>query len=385
MSAHAILSASKAERWLHCPPSIRMSEGEPDTGSAYAAAGTLAHAIAETKARAYFLEPCTKRQLTGRLKPLREDPSYDKEMDSATDAYLDYLKELAMRIPSPSVALETRVDYGEYAPEGFGTADCIMIGGTTLAVVDYKNGAGVPVEAEGNPQMMLYALGALKLYRPIFGDAITDIHLAIVQPHAGGVKEWQTTVADLEDWGKHEVAPAAQLAWQGKGDITPGAWCRFCPVKAKCPARARVLLELEPVKVSTPDPRLLNDMQVGGLLARGRALIEWVKDLEEYVFGKVLAGEKVDGWKLVAGRSSRDWAGGVDAAFEQLQARGVQEAMLYERKPVSVAGLEKIVGKKGFAEYADLVEKKPGKPTLVPADDPRPDYDPAVAAFGAVS
>ena len=130
------------------------------------------------------------RTYNARLKKLREDPHYDKGMDAATDAYLDYLKELAMSFGGvqPFVALETRVGYSDYAPEGFGTADCIIIGGGRLCVVDYKNGSGVPVEAENNSQMMLYALGALKFYGPIFGSSIQDIHLTIVQPNAGGIK-----------------------------------------------------------------------------------------------------------------------------------------------------------------------------------------------------
>ena len=383
--AHALLGASKAHIYGHCTPSARIEEGIPEASSPYAAAGTLAHAIAETKARAYFLEPCTKRQLTAQLKPLRADPNYDKEMEGATDLYLDTLKELAMDYGSqaPSVALEVRVDFDNIVPAGFGTSDCIMVGGDLLTVVDYKNGTGVSVEAEMNPQMLLYALGALNLYGLIYGDAIKRVRMVIVQPHAGGVKKFETTRAEVEAWGEN-FRPIAQKAWNGEGDPTPGDWCQFCRAKAKCSARARALLEMEPVVKASPDPRLLTNIQIGDLLTRAKAVVKWAEDLEKYAFDSALAGRPIEGWKLVAGRTSRDWKGGTDAAFAQLQARGIQEAMLYERKPVTVAGLEKIVGKKEFETYSDLVEKKPGKPALVPESDPRAPYNAAEMAFGVV-
>lgn len=382
---HALLSASSSARWLHCPPSVRLGEGIQETTSEYAEAGRVAHAIAEIKARSYFLEPCTKRQLTAALKPLKADPHYDKSMDTATDIYLDYLKELAMRYGTaqPAVALEVRVDYSDYAPEGFGTSDCVMVGGDMLSVVDYKNGAGVPVSAEDNSQMMLYALGALKLYEPIYGASIQNIHMAIVQPNAGGVKEWETTREYVEAWGAQEVRPVAELAYNGAGNYAAGDWCRFCPVKAQCTARAKAMLKLEPAMQAAPTGDILSDTQLGDILARALNLEAWVKDLKDYALSAALAGREISGFKVVEGRGSRDWAGGTDKAFPALIAKGIDEALLYERKPVSPPALEKALGKAAFKETADdLVEKKPGKPTLVPADDPRKPYNAAQAAFG---
>ena len=344
-----------------------------------------AHAIAEIKARSYFLEPCTKRQLTAQLKPLKADPHYDKGMDAATDSYLDYLKELAMRYGAaqPAVALEVRVDYSDYAPKGFGTSDCVMVGGDMLSVIDYKNGAGVPVSAEDNSQMMLYALGALKLYAPIYGDSIKKIHMAIVQPNAGGVKEWETTREYVEYWGAMEVRPLAELAYNGAGNFSAGDWCRFCPIKAQCTARAKAMLELEPAMQAAPTGDILTDAQLGDILARAMTLESWVKDLKDYALGAALAGRAISGFKVVEGRGSRDWAGGADKAFPALIANGIDEALLYERKPVTPPALEKALGKAAFqTATAGLVEKKPGKPALVPEDDPRKPYNAAQAAFG---
>lgn len=400
---HALLGASSADRWLNCPPSARLTENLPDTASPYTAAGTLAHEIAELKARQYFVETLPKRTYNSRLKKLAESEHYDKGMDDATDTYLEHLKARALSYPAPpAVALETLVDFSDIVPEGFGTADCIMVGGTMMDVVDYKNGAGVLVEADNNPQMMLYAWGALNLYRPIFGDAIQTVHMSIVQPNAGGIREAEISVSELVSWSK-VVKQFAQKAWEGSGDYCPGDWCRFCKAKVQCSARAAKMLELEPVAGADPLaeadtyymatreaaiargqtlPPLLSDAEIGEVLTKARGIASWVADLEEYALKAILAGRTITGFKAVEGRGSRDWAGGTDAAFQALQARGISEAMLYERKPVSVAGLEKSLGKKVFAETADgLWEKKPGKPTLVPASDKREPYNAAAVAF----
>lgn len=387
---HALLSASSSHRWLNCPPSARLAEQFPSSTSSYAEAGRLAHEIAELKARKHFLEPMSTRTFNARMKKLKENPNYDKAMDANTDTYLECLKVIAMSFDrAPHVALETQLDFSKYVPEGLGTADCIIIGEGKLVVVDYKNGAGVPVVAENNTQMMCYGLGALLLYAPIFGDSIQEVQLYIVQPNAGGVKNWSISAHDLQLWGTEYLAPTAQQAYEGKGDYCAGDWCRFCPAKAQCSARAAQMLGLEPLAKQTTTatpiaPELMSDEAVGDALVRGRALVAWVKDLEEYALAASMKGKKISGFKVVEGRGSREWAD-TDAAFATLQQRGINEAVLYERKPVTVAGLEKILGKKPFAEAAeDLVVKKPGKPALVPDSDPRKPYNAAAVAFGVV-
>lgn len=382
--SHTILSASSSHRWLHCPPSARLAEQLPNEGSPYAAAGTLTHALAELKARKYFLEPMSTRTYNTRVKKLKADPAWDPGMDAATDLYLEHLKEIAMRFDAPPfVALESRVDYSNVAPEGFGTADCLMISRHNLYVVDYKNGAGVDVPAEHNSQLMLYALGALHTYGIIFGDNIRTIHLHIVQPRAGGVKTWSLRRQELQDWGENVVKPAATLAYAGKGDFCPGEWCdsAFCPARARCAARARALLTLE-AEAAGQEPALLTDAQLGDALTRALALEKWVKSLKEHAEKTLLGGGLVPGFKLVEGRSSREWTN-TDEALRTIQERGVPEAVLWKREPVSVAGLEKALGKAAFAEAADgLWEKKPGRPTLAPESDKRPAYNSAEIAFG---
>lgn len=408
---HSILGASSAGRWIPCPPSAMLAAQAPKTTSDYAEAGRVAHAIGELKARKYFLEGIGPRKFSSALKKLQNDPHYDPGMDSATDLYLDTLKELALSFERPPfVALETRVDYGDIAPEGFGTADGIMIGGDTLIVTDYKNGSGVAVEAEDNPQMKLYAYGALRTFGVIFGDAVQKVRMVIIQPHSGGVKAWETTRAELERWAHEVVAPAAALAAEGKGDFHAGDWCDhyFCPARATCRARAEHLLSLTSLEGATPEgslqpsevaahevareinpslPHLLSDDEVGEALTRAKSLAKWIASLEDYAFQAVMAGKNVPGWKIVAGRTSREWTGGTDEAFPKLLAAGIPEAVLYERKPVTPPALEKLVGKADYAEKVQaLVTVNPGKPTLAPAGDKRPDYQQAQAehAFKAV-
>lgn len=401
---HALLGASSARRWLNCPGSARLTEHMPETTSPYAEAGRLAHEIAELKARQYFVEELPKRTYNAKLKKLKESEHYERGMDGATDEYLEHLKARAMSYPTaPTVAMEVRVDFSDIVPEGFGTADCIMIGSGRIDVVDYKNGSGVLVEAENNPQMMLYAWGAIRYFKPIFGDSIETVHMSIVQPNAGGVREWEATLPNLRDWARTYAAPHARQAWGGEPIFCAGDWCQFCKAKATCTERAKAMFDVEPYVEACPagkdDSRdyfvlnheagraqLLTDHEVGRILTRAKDVAAWLKDLEDYALKATLEGRPIAGWKAVEGRGSREWNGGSDTAFEQLQSRGVAEAILYERKPVSVAALEKALGKKAFAETAEgLWTKTPGKPTLVPENDKRPPYNPAAAAFEKVN
>lgn len=386
---HALLSASAAHRWLNCPGSARLTENMPDSTSLYAESGRLAHEIAELKARQYFIEAMPKRTYNAQLKKLQASERYDRAMDGSTDEYLEHLKARAMSYPvTPTVALETRVDFSDIVPEGFGTADCIMIGSGMIDIVDYKNGSGVVVEAENNPQMMLYAWGALRYFKPIFGDRIERVHMSIVQPNAGGVREWEISMWDLTGWALNDAATGAQKAYAGVQEFHAGDWCRFCKARATCMERAKAMFDVEPMvnfmpeSVAPYDAFTISDAQIGDILTRAKDVAAWLKDLEEYALKSALSGNTIAGWKVVEGRGSRDWDGGSDTAFDHLLERGVPRAVLYEERPVSVAGLEKALGKKNFAEAAEgLWHKSPGKPTLVPESDKRPAYNPAESMF----
>ena len=403
---HALLSASAASRWLTCTAAPRFEEGLPESTSTYAAEGSLAHAIAELKALKKFTI-MTGRTYSTRLNKLKKDPLYDPEMDKTTDLYLEHLTEQAMLYDStPTVAVEVRVDFSEYVPEGFGTCDCVMIGGDTLSITDYKHGKGVPVAATGNPQMRLYALGALKRYAAVFGDTIKQVRMSIDQPRLNSYSTDLITVEELLDWG-NSIKPIAQKAFSGLGEFVPGEHCRFCRGKAQCRARANANSALEDFKGCVPAATiqpgefvpqvhsyitpngnevhpLLTDAEVGDLLIRGQHLIQWYKDLEEYATKRLMDGKPIEGWKLVAGRSVRTFTD-QDAAIQAVIAAGYDEALVYDRKPKTLSELEKLMGKTEFAEkIGSFVVKPLGKPTLALATDKREAYNPAASDFAGV-
>lgn len=369
MSAHALLSASGAHKWLHCPPSARLEETLPERESTYANEGRLAHEIAELKLRKAFIEPMGLRSFNSRLKKLQENPLYQEEMLHHTDSYLDYVSSVTHGYPTPPyIAIEKRLDFSGYVPEGFGTGDCIVIHGDTLHVIDLKYGKGVPVSAADNPQMMLYALGAYDAYSILY--AIQKVKLAIVQPRIGEPSEWELSVTDLLAWGE-SIKPIAQKAFAGEGEFSSGEHCRFCRAKARCRARTDFNLALEAQYPSKPP--IISNEELGQILVKAQNLAKWAKDLEEYALAECLKGNEIPGWKAVEGRGSRVYVN-IDDAFSVLTANGIEEVMLYERKPLTVPNVEKLLGKARYkALLADpgFVKVEPGKPTLALASDKR--------------
>lgn len=370
--SHALLAPSSASRWIHCPPSALLNAEAGDRDTVFTREGTLAHAVAELKARKYFIG-MGPQKYGAALKKLKSDELWQDEMDGHTDAYLDALKDIASEFQlRPYLALEQRVDFSEYVPEGFGTADCIMIGGEVLHIVDFKYGKGVDVSAEDNPQLKLYAVGAILQYMPFYD--IFTVRMTIVQPRIKREPDtWEIEARNLLNWAEHAVKPAAQLAIAGEGEFAEGDWCRWCAIRGNCRKRAEAQLEL--AKMDFKLPPTLTDSEVGEALTLGRRLKTWLSDLEDYALTACLTGSDVPGWKAVAGRAVRAWTD-QDAAFTAAKKAGVPEEMLYKREPVTLAQLEKIMGKKEFARVftqpkAMFVVTPPGKPTLVTADDKR--------------
>lgn len=397
---HAILSPSAAHRWLHCTPAPRVEAEFPETTSEYAEEGRLAHSVCELAAKKKFTV-MNNRAYNSRLKKLKADPKWDDEMLSTAATYVEHLTEHAMRFEhAPYVALEVQVDITDYAPEAFGTCDCIMIGGDELIITDYKHGKGVPVSAQDNPQMLLYALGALKLYRPIYGDMIRRVSTYIDQPRLDSYDGASMTVEELLAWGE-SIKPKAAAAFMGTGEFAPGEWCRFCRAKAKCRARANQNTALEDFKDCIPLGRsipmqaeydatgfkpsnCLTDEEIGALLVRAEGLVAWYNDLKEYTLAACLNGKTIPGWKAVEGRSTRAWTD-QDAALEALMAGGVEEAIIYDRVPKTLAQLEKVIGKQRFGELVGgMITKSPGKPALAAESDKRPAYNGAAADFSEV-
>lgn len=368
--AHAFLSPSGAARWGVCTPSARLEERFPDTTSEAAKEGTLAHELAEVKLRHYFYTvDFGKQKYSRRVNKLKKEELWQDEMERYTEEYLDYIKATALSLTTkPYIAIEQALDLGEWIPEGFGTADCVMVYQNTIHVFDFKYGKGVQVEAEHNPQMMLYALGAYNAYRILY--PVRNIKMTIIQPRLDHVSEWECSLDKLLSFGE-DIKGKAILAMEGKGDYAPDeSTCRFCRARHQC--RARSDYNVKKAFAIGELPPLISLEEAGKRLLELQDVAKYQKDLQDWILKECLAGKDVPGWKAVEGRSVRDWTD-MDQAFEKLISNGiVPEEMLWEKKPLTLAQVEKVIGKKDFeTSVGEFVTKKPGKPTLVVESDKR--------------
>lgn len=299
MGRHALLSASSSKRWLNCTPSARLEEQFPsDNGSVYAEEGTAAHALAEHK---------LKRSLKRRSKRPVSDYDCD-EMEECTDEYVAYAMEqielAKQNCKDPVVLIEQHLDYSAYVPEGFGTGDLLIVADGTLTVIDLKYGKGVAVDAEWNPQMLLYGLGALELFDVIYD--IDTVRMTIYQPRLESVSTWEISVEDLKKWTEEVLIPKAQLAIHGEGEFQCGAWCRFCKAKNTCRARAEEYLKLAQMEFCPPS--LLTDEEIAEVLKVADELAKWSADVYAFATDEAIThGKQWAGFKLVEGRSNRKY------------------------------------------------------------------------------
>lgn len=375
--AHAKLSPSAADRWIHCPGSIRLAEQCPPAGSTeYADEGTAAHALAELKVLSL-----TNKVAVELFDRARASEYYCGEMEEATEYYKDQVGMIYARALQKDHAAELMAEQHfsleDWIPGGFGTSDAVVIGGGVIEVIDLKYGKGVKVEAEGNPQLRLYGLGAAMLFGDIYD--LNTVRMTIIQPRLDHISTEEMPLQELFNWAETVVKPAAKLALGKNAPTACGDWCRWCPARATCRTRAEKQLELAQYDFAAPD--LLQPSEIGDILRRAEELTKWAADVQAYAFEQALAGEHYDGWKLVEGRSTRKWADDVKVA-ETLQAAGFPEAALYERKLYGITAMEKIVGKKKLTEVlGDLIIKPAGKPVLVPESDKREPINSAAEDF----
>lgn len=382
---HAKCSASKAERWMHCPGSIALEDQcRPEKPSEYAAEGTLAHELAELKVRAFLMDEndplhLEPEEYEGVHADIRHRPLYSGEMEEATDFYVGRIQEAMSAADDPEVLVEQAFRLDSWVPDGFGTSDAVILTDNTIEVFDLKYGAGVKVEAQGNPQLRLYGLGAAALFGDLYD--IELVRMTIIQPRLDHVSSEIVPLADLLRWAETEVAPKAKAAMDGTGEIEAGDWCRWCPAKEVCRVRAEKQLELARRDFAFEEPPLLSDEEIGEVLQRAAGLAKWAKEVEEYALQEAKNGHKFAGWKLVEGRSVRKYTDDLKVA-QALMDAGYDEAMLYERKLYGITAMEKLVGKKHLTEVlGDLIHKPPGKPVLVPESDKRREINSAAEDF----
>ena len=357
MGTHALLSPSAAHRWMNCPPSACLEREFPSSSSEVAAEGTAAHALCEHKLRKLL-----------KLRSKRPHSDFeDDEMDRCSDDYVSFVQEQMGEIPSPMVLVEQRLDLTRYVPEAFGTADCIIVGGDRLHIVDFKYGMGVLVEAEHNPQMMLYALGALELLDGIYD--IQKISVSIFQPRRENVCTWSLPKEELLRWARDDLVEKARLAYMGEGEYRAGEWCTFCRAAARCRARAEEKLRL--AKEEFKYPPLITDEEIEDVLGEIPELIKWANAILAYATNAAVNHGKVwMGFKIVEGRSVRRYKD-EDVVAREAESAGYTD--IFDKKLISLTQMEKLMGKKAFTDIlGGLIEKPPGKPTLVPLSDKRP-------------
>lgn len=357
--AHAILSASSAHRWLECPPSALAATKYTDTGSTYATEGTLAHEVAEWAAAGRDIEELDTR------------PDVTPEMIRHAEEYRDYLQEHFTDEPNRAFILETRVDFSPWVPDGFGTCDALMVQGTKMDIFDYKYGMGVPVYAENNPQMKLYALGALNDYG--FMLDVDEVELHIFQPRINNISSWKTTSAELVEWAEKVVKPTAKLAYKGKGKYKPGEHCKFCPHGGRCRALTATctdFIESHGIRQSVP---VLAPFEVAEVLKMEPIISNWLRHVKATALNDMLDGKEVPGYKAVAGRlGNRKWKD-EDEVITVLQEAGYGPEDYFETKLKAPAGIDNLLGKKKAAELlADSIIREEGSPCIAPESDKRP-------------
>lgn len=372
MGKHALLSASSSHRWLACPPSARLCENYEDKGSEYAQEGTDAHSLCEHKLKLVLgMETAD---------PTEHLSFYNEEMEQCTCDYAAYVMELVSEAKKickdPVVLIEQRLDFSRFVAEGFGTGDCVIIADGTLYIVDYKHGKGVEVSAEANPQMMLYALGALELFDGIYD--IDTVRMAIFQPRRENVSVCVMAKDDLLQWAYNDLVYKAKLAYAGEGEFQAGEHCRFCKAKTVCRKRAEYNLEL--AKYDFEMPATLEEAEIAAILEKADELAAWAADVKEFALQQALSGVKYAGFKVVEGRSNRKYTD-EDAVADTVKKAGYDP---YEPKLLGITAMEKLLGKKQFSKLlSGLVVKPQGKPALVPESDKRQEMSIDKAASAA--
>ena len=370
MAKHALLSASSAHRWMNCPPSARLTADAKDEGSDFARQGTDAHSLCEHKLKAA-------------LGMQTEDPTenldyYDEEMEQCAEEYASFVLEQVEKVrehcTDPIVLIEQRLDFSKYVPEGFGTGDCVVVADGTLAVIDFKYGLGVLVNADGNPQMMCYALGALELFDGLYD--IDSISMTIFQPRRENISTCIMTREELLRWAKEVLVPTAKLAYDGEGEFRAGEHCQFCKAKVVCRKRAEYNLELAKYDFAVPDT--LDEAEISYVLTRADELAKWAGDVKEYALQQALNGTSYPGFKVVEGRSIRKYID-EDAVAAAVIDQGYEP---YEKKLLGITAMTSLLGKKKFEELlGGMTFKPPGKPALVPENDKRPAMNMAAEDF----
>ncbi len=381
---HAKLSASGAKKWLNCPLSVAMESKFPNESSEYAEEGTIAHALGELKIRLAVGE-ISKRHYDGEVKKIINNTKIEvnREMYEYTDSYRDFVierfNEAKKKTPDAVLMLEQKLDFSEYVPEGFGTGDAVIIADGNMEIIDLKYGRGILVSAKDNPQLRLYALGALCGYDYIYD--IKSVTMTIYQPRMDNISSQIITADELVEWGGEAVKPKARDAYNSIGECNPGKHCDegFCRARAICKAYSDRQSEL--ARYDFIEAKIMTNDDIADVLSKVDALVSWANLIKSYALEQAVNnGVHYNGFKLVEGRSNRIYES-EEAAVKALEENDYTENEIYDKKIKGITEMEKSLGKKLFNEIlGPFVIKPAGKPTLVPESDKRPEINTSAKA-----
>lgn len=374
MSAHARLGASNAHRWLACPGSVAAESSLPrGKSSSFAEEGSAAHELAEL----CLVNGTSPYDYENTALPEHSAITVNREMCDAIQQYIDYVKAL----PGEQ-EYEQRVSYSDWVPGGFDVVDVISICAKTKTIIvcDLKYGKGIRVDAEHNPQLMLYALGAYA-ENSLIHD-LESVRMSVVQPRLDHISEWTISVDDLLKFGAW-VSEQAELALSDDAPRAPGEkQCQWCAVKATCPALATYTRKIIGAEFDDlRDPSQIEQESLREALGAKKLIVAWLDAIETHVTDLLVSGQGFEGYKLVAGRSLRQW-GDVETAETSLGELLGEQA--YVKKLISPAQAEKLIAKSDKPALAELIVKPDGKPALAPESDKRPAINITIDDFNAL-
>lgn len=387
---HAHLSPSASSRWMACPASIRMEHelreqvGVSSGDSGYAREGTLAHALAEIEAsKAFGL--VTREQYEAKSAAWAKEFAAEgygdgelEEMEGHVRGYVELLQQRVARVKGSSIRLEQKLETG--IPGCWGTSDAIIVSDEHIEVVDLKYGTGVRVEAQGNTQLRLYGLGAMRLYEELIGRP-KFIYMTIYQPRLSDVASTERmTRMEMVKWKKDVALPAALATEDPDAPFGPSEKaCRFCPASGVCRARidwATALDFSEPYAEEEPEarkPEALTPEEMGRVLERLPAIRSWADAVEAFALSAMYSGTtRIPGWKVVMSRGRRTITDHAHAIQTLIDAGfNAEQVAQFKTKPIGT--LEKLVGREDLKKVlGPLLTKTEGKESLVPETDPRP-------------
>jgi len=370
MTAHALLSASGSKRWLTCTPSARLEATLPEQKRQpgafdFSQEGTTAHSLAEIKLRQYFGQ-IESQDYEKEYTEIKSTPYYNDDFEANVDNYVLYVRSQIGEGNTP--LFEQRVDFSDWVPDGFGTADVVILSKHSIRVIDLKFGRGVPVNAQDNTQLRLYALGAYAKFKEEWPD-IKEVSYTIHQPRLDSISTDGTTIIKLVDWANYFVKPKAKKAWAGAGEFLPGEHCQFCKAKAQCRARSDFNTEL--TRLEFRDPPLLDEDEISLVLSKAQDLRTWVNDVEEHAVNRAVDSNIIPpGFKLTTSITHRRY---VDQALAAtvLEDKGLDKEVIWEKpKLKTIAAIKKLVPKSPIEAWlGDLIARPEGQPKLVRVKD----------------